>query len=147
MKTASYFTYTGPGRVGISRFAPHRCPAGYRIHKALAPYPEMLKMGYRDYCQIFNHEILANLNPQEQWDLVHEKANGAEPVMLCFERPPFQLGNWCHRRLVAEWFEANLGHVVEEIGHGNVHHLGMCAPDNPRADLPHRICFRRDVER
>ena len=27
-----------------------------------------------------------------------------EPVMLCFEQLPFNDDNWCHRRMVAEWF-------------------------------------------
>ena len=111
MKTASYFTYTGPGRVGISRFAPRRCPAGYRMNKALAPHSDMLKMGYRDYCEIYLNQILAKLDSQEQWDKVHELAKGHEPVMLCFERPPFRHGNWCHRRLVAEYLKREWGDV------------------------------------
>jgi hypothetical protein len=34
---ASFFTYTGPGRVSIARWAPRDTPAGFRIFKPLAP--------------------------------------------------------------------------------------------------------------
>jgi len=37
-------------------------------------------------------------------------------VLLCWERPLFRMpGNWCHRRLVADWFAATLGHQVYEL--------------------------------
>jgi hypothetical protein len=53
----------------------------------------------------------------------------AEPVLLCYEVPPFtapqpiaQAGlttigrqNWCHRRLVAVWFQETLGIEVAEL--------------------------------
>jgi len=120
MKTSSYFTFDGPGRVGISVYAPRGLKKGYRIHKILGPSADMLKMDYPEYREIFMRDRLGVLDPQEQWDKVHELAAGAEPVMLCYESGPLTKANWCHRRLVAEWFETKLGHVVEEIGYGNV---------------------------
>jgi hypothetical protein len=33
---------------------------------------------------------------------------------FCWERPPFTEKNWCHRRLVAGWFETELGVAVPE---------------------------------
>jgi hypothetical protein len=40
----------------------------------------------------------------------------AEPVLLGCERPPFSMTNFCHRRLVAEWFEREVGVEVPEVG-------------------------------
>ena len=37
MKTSSFFSYTGPGRISIARFAPRGTPAGVRVYKRLAP--------------------------------------------------------------------------------------------------------------
>lgn len=36
---------------------------------------------------------------------------GPDVVLLCYEKP----GQFCHRRLVAEWFEQELGLVVPEL--------------------------------
>jgi hypothetical protein len=47
------------------------------------------------------------LDPRELYE-----ALGEEAVLLCWEKP----GEGCHRRLVAEWFEASLGVVVPEWG-------------------------------
>ena len=59
--------------------------------------------------------ILDRLDPREQWELLHAKAGGAEPVLLCWERPPLDDRNFCHRRLVAAWFEQHLGVEVPEL--------------------------------
>lgn len=93
--------------------APRNTPAGFRIHGALAPTKDMLKMAREVYEPLYQ-DILAALDPQEQWDILHEKAGGAEPILLCWERPPFTATNWCHRRMAADWFERELGVTVEE---------------------------------
>jgi hypothetical protein len=36
MKTASFFSYTDPGRVSIALYAPRNTPTGYQIYKPLA---------------------------------------------------------------------------------------------------------------
>lgn len=115
MKTASHYTWTGPGRICISRGAPRGAPAGYKIFRSLAPTGDMMHMPYEQYRRKFFDEILGKLDPQQTWDALHELAGGAEPVIQCFERPPFSASNWCHRRMVAEWFEDKLGHKVDEI--------------------------------
>jgi hypothetical protein len=58
---------------------------------------------------------LGELSPRRVWDDLVRLAGGAEPVILCFEKPPFNEGNWCHRRMVAQWFEATLGEKVPEL--------------------------------
>ncbi len=42
-------------------------------------------------------------------------ADPHEPVLLCWERPPFSETTWCHRRLVAAWLERELGLIVPEV--------------------------------
>ena len=117
MKTASYFTYRGPGRVGISIGRP-RGIAGYRIYRPLAPRGDMLKMGIEQYREIYIGEILASQDPEKVAADLQRLAGDHEPVLLCFEKPPFHADNWCHRRMVAEWLESRLGLDIPEINPG-----------------------------
>lgn len=113
MKTSCFKVYTGPGRISIARYAPRGTPAGFRMFKQLAPTAVMLKQGYdRD---AYFRDILGPLDPQQTFDTLTGLAAGAEPVLLCWEVPPFTAKNWCHRRLVAEWFGDKLGISVPEL--------------------------------
>lgn len=120
MKTGSWRTYMGPGRIGIALGSPRGAPAGYRFYRALAPTRDMLAMDHEAYLPRYE-AILARLDPQRVWDEIHalagtgEAALQIEPVLMCFEKPPFGPANWCHRRLAAAWFEQALGVVVEEV--------------------------------
>lgn len=77
-------------------------------------------MSVEEYLQRFDAEILAPLDPADTWNELHRLTAPYEPVLLCWERPPVAasevLGHdFCHRRIVAEWFERELGMVVDEI--------------------------------
>ncbi len=114
MKTASFFTYFGPGRIAIVRGrVPVRTPGGYRIYRDLAPRWDMLTMPYDQYRTIYA-EILGPLDPVNVLEDLERLADGHEPVLLCFERPPFSASNWCHRRMVADWFSQTLQLEVPE---------------------------------
>lgn len=115
MKTASHFTYFGPGRIVISLGAPRRVPGGYRIYRKLAPTREILHLSFAEYRPRFLAEVLGSLDPAREWEHLHVLAAGAEPVLQCFERPPFTERNFCHRRMVAQWFEQSLGVEVPEL--------------------------------
>jgi uncharacterized protein (DUF488 family) len=116
MKTASFFTYFGPGRIAIVRGrVPVRTPKGYRIYRDLAPRWDMLTMPYDQYRTIYFSEILGLLDPAKVLEALERLADGHEPVLLCFERPPFSASNWCHRRMVADWFAESLQLEVPEI--------------------------------
>ena len=120
MKTASFFTYTGPGRISIARFAPRRTPAGFRMFKSLAPGSWFNSVTPARYVELFDKEILGVLDPRETWKQVHDLAGGAEPVLLCWEKPTDQESDpnaYCHRALVARFFEKALGEKVPEIGY------------------------------
>ena len=120
MQTSSFFLYAGPGRVSIARFAPRNTPAGFRIYKPLAPGPWFNTASYADYLNLYTAQ-LDLLDPQSVWDQLHVLAGGADPVLLCYEKPPFTSHNFCHRRMVADWFQLTLGKSVTELGH---HHHG-----------------------
>ena len=119
MKTASFFTYTGPGRISIARYAPRGTPAGFRQYRALAPDADMLKMSQALYLPRYA-AILNALDPLQVWDDLHRLAGDQEPVLLCWERPPFTASNWCHRRLAADWFQDRLGVEVPEWSVGPI---------------------------
>lgn len=116
MKTGSYQTIgAAPGRIGISVGSPRGQPAGYRMYRALAPTRDMLDLAKPEYERRFA-QILAKLDPKKVAAELQVLAGGAEPILLCFEKPPFNERNWCHRRLVADWLERELGIVVPEVG-------------------------------
>lgn len=120
MKTASFFTYTGPGRISIARFPPRNTPAGFKVYRALAPGPWFNSVDIKEYLERFHAEILAPLDPQAVWDELHRLAAPHEPVLLCWEKPPVAASevaghDFCHRRIVAEWLEVKLGRIVDEF--------------------------------
>mgnify|MGYP003858050031 CR=1 FL=1 len=116
MKTSSFYLYSGPGRISIARSSPRRVAAGFRIFKPLAPGSWLFDPAYREYTTYrarYFSEILGPLDPQDTWERLHALAGGEEPVLLCHEHLQ-KPGEWCHRRLVAEWFADTLGHEVAE---------------------------------
>lgn len=120
MKTASFFSYQGPGRISIARFPPRNIPAGFKVYRKLAPGTWFNSVSVEEYLQRFDAEILAPLDPADTWNELYRLTAPYEPVLLCWERPPVAasevLGHdFCHRRIVAEWFERELGMVVDEI--------------------------------
>lgn len=118
MKTGSWFTWRGEGRIGISLGTPRGQPAGFRLYRPLNPTRPMLSMGRAEY-EVRYFEMLAEFDPQKVWDDLHRMAGGAEPVILCYENPNkggFNEGNWCHRRLAAKWLGARLDQEIPEIG-------------------------------
>lgn len=115
MKTACFFTYSGPGRISIARIAPSGM-RGFRVYRALAPTGPMLKMEYERYRELYFEYILGRfLDPKAVWDELHRLAHPHEPVLLCWERPPLTASNWCHRSMVAEWLEEALGVSIPEL--------------------------------
>lgn len=117
MKTSSFYLYSGDGRVSIARTAPRRVAARFRVYKALAPGKWLFDPAYKDYAayrERYFREILGPLDAQKVWDELYALADGHEPVLLCHEHL-LKLGDWCHRRMVAEWFEEKLGVEVPEM--------------------------------
>lgn len=61
------------------------------------------------YIKEFYHEILENLNPEE----VYNELDGS--ILLCYE----DSGEFCHRHIVAAWFEIFLGVTIYEVKNDN----------------------------
>ena len=85
------------------------------VYRPLNPEADMLRLKREDLYRYRYAAILARLDPAETWKRLHELANGAEPVLLCWERPLFSARHFCHRRLVAAWLEERLQVTVPEI--------------------------------
>jgi len=112
----SNFSRSGsdPRAVAISRSQPRGWTG--RIFEPLAPSWRLVqeaKSGAIDddeYVRRYREEVLSKLDPGRVYaDL------GDDAILLCWERP----GTFCHRRLVAEWFEEKLGVSVLEVGEGD----------------------------
>jgi hypothetical protein len=127
MKTSSFYLYQGLGRISIARYPARGTPAGFRVYSKLAPGSWFRSVSSAEYIERYDAEILAKLDPQKVWDDLIAMAAPHEPVLLCYERPPFSdvepiiradavagPSNWCHRRLVANWFRDTLGMEVRE---------------------------------
>ena len=91
-----------PKAVSISLYPPRGWSG--RRYKALAPTKQMLKMGEAEYRAAYQ-TILDRLDPRKVYQELGEDA-----ILLCFEKP----GEFCHRRLVAEWLEKALGVEIPE---------------------------------
>ena len=116
MKTSSFFLYDGAGRISIARYAPKHV-SGHVQYSALAPgkwFKNAENKTYERYRDLYYQEILAPLNAYVVWDELHRLAGDAEPVLLCWEHLRKE-GDWCHRRIVAEWFEDRVGAIVAEM--------------------------------
>ena len=116
MKTASFFVYTGPGRVSIARRAPRNTPAGFRIYKPLAPGPWFNSVTQDVYRERYFAQ-LADLDATHVCDTIITMAHPHEPVLLCYEnKHDCAAGKtFCHRHMVAEWFKATIGLDVIEL--------------------------------
>lgn len=118
MKTSNFWHYpTGSNRIVIARAVPRSIEAGYRRYPKLAPGSWFKNPEYKNnqeaYRERYVAEILSPLNPVEVWEQLHHLAGDEEPILLCWE-PLKKPGEWCHRRMVAEWFEEKLGTTVPE---------------------------------
>lgn len=90
--------YTGPCEL---RLAPST--------QLLADYKRGL-IGRPEYVTRFTDETLAPLDPAQLYAELVERY-GRSVTLLCYE-PPM---SFCHRRLVAKWFEDNVGVDVWEV--------------------------------
>lgn len=85
--------------------------------KVLAPPWSLVEMAHKGlskelYTQEFHRVVLADLDPREVYDaLVDEYTD--DVTLLCFEKIE-NPGDYCHRRIVAEWFQDNLKVLVPE---------------------------------
>lgn len=106
IKTSCFSIYKNkPEGVAISRGVPkwfkgdklmELCPSWALIKNT--------KLSEQEWVEEYHKEVLCNLDPHG----IAEKVEGK--VLLCWEKP----GEFCHRRVVAEWIEKETGIVVPE---------------------------------
>ena len=112
----SYFarekTLTDAGLVtiGISIWPP-KFYRGMHYPK-LAPKAYMMKREITDeeYTVMYRRDVLGRLRPEVVVREIEELTRGRDAALLCFEKP----GDFCHRRLVAQWLTEETGLVVDE---------------------------------
>lgn len=96
--------------VAISVFT----PSWYKGRKfeRLAPPWELVnkyknnKISSKKYKEMYYSAVLNKLNPSDVYDELGEDA-----ILICYEAPDA----FCHRHIVAEWLEENLGVKIEEL--------------------------------
>jgi hypothetical protein len=115
MKTSSFASYVGPGRVSIARFAPRSAPGGYRVYKPLAPGSWFNSVSEQEYRVRYFAQLASLDAAQVVADLV-ALAGGHEAILLCYESAAeiARGSTFCHRHMAAQWFKTELGMVVSE---------------------------------
>lgn len=85
-------------------------------YKILAPKKSFFyqyKSGIIDdvgYIEEYYRLVLNSLDPNIVYNYLINKY-GEDVTLICYEKP----GDFCHRRVVADWFETNLGIKVNEL--------------------------------
>ena len=114
-----------PGGISISRSQKNH---SYPLYAPLVPGDWCFDIKTIDYIQRYEAQ-LAKLDARTVWGELKETAIGdafyrfgldeeraarVEPVLLCWEKPGGTSAAFCHRRLVAQWFQSELGQIVPE---------------------------------
>lgn len=123
MKTGYFYNLTKneiKGAVSIAVGNPRYVKIELKM-KELAPTWDLLqdfrneRIDEKEYIRRFD-EQLSKLNPLHIMERLEAMANGAEPVIMCHCNKE----SFCHRHLVAQWLERELGVKIEEFGVGEI---------------------------
>lgn len=111
MNTSYFAKYKGENAVSIAG----KCPDWFkgRQYKKLAPKYNFFQKYKLDgdekyYTEQFQIQVLNKLDAKKVYEELGENA-----VLLCWEKS----GKFCHRHLVAEWFQKELGIEVNEVNY------------------------------
>lgn len=96
--------------IGIALYPP-RWFRGISL-KEVAPSYSIFKhtKSREEYISRYTSEILARTNVSEFIERIRQISNGRDVALLCFEKP----GDFCHRRLLADYIKEQTGVDVEE---------------------------------
>ena len=115
MKTSNFSTLRKiEYPLSISQYAPFWY-SGPQFRQ-LAPKPDLLeaykagKVTPEEYTLDYQKRVLNRFDPVEVYERLTRYYTG-EVVLLCYEKA----GEFCHRRLVAEWLETANGVVIPEL--------------------------------
>lgn len=99
--------------VGITLYPP-KWFYGYNLRE-VAPTPQIFAISNQPdevYNPRFRREVLAKVDPKAFYEKLKQIGGGRDVALCCYEKPDDK----CHRFLVAEWLEQNLGIEVPEFG-------------------------------
>jgi hypothetical protein len=119
MQTSYFAKYRGSNAVSIAAVT----PVGFtgRIYDRLAP-PKQLLFEYKRtgdriaYENIYRNIVLSKLEAKTIY-----KQLGIDSVLLCYEAPEC----FCHRHIVAKWFNEQLGITVNEVAFSDYSQLSF----------------------
>lgn len=101
--------YIGAGYLPVSIARFNRYFSGVTM-KELAPHVDFMKSPESEYIPLYEKRVLAQ---QDARQVVNRLAKlGEKVVLLCYESE----GEFCHRRLVADWIKRETGISVPELG-------------------------------
>lgn len=113
MKTSYFAKFkNAAGAISVATYPPRYLRGKIASYPPLSPQFNF-RIPYDEYVTKYE-EQLSKLDPQKVWDDLHAIAQGAEPVLLCYESPPYDNINFCHRFMAAKWLEEKLGVKIEE---------------------------------
>lgn len=98
----------------IPNFYKEQMKNDIRLHRCLELSPKKewffdWKQGKFDnnkYIELYYETVLNKLNVEEMYEKL-----GSDAILLCYEKP----GEFCHRHLIAQWFNENLKLNINEI--------------------------------
>ncbi|MEI6752375.1 MAG: hypothetical protein WCK78_04335 [Paludibacter sp.] len=78
----------------------------------LAPKRYMLsdKLSSEQYTELYKKDILGSFDIKLFRSVIKNFSNGKDVALLCYEKP----GDFCHRRLFAEFVKAKFNYDIEE---------------------------------
>jgi hypothetical protein len=131
--TASWWTQLPPdhAKIGVCRTVP-RAFAGNVNYRELAPPRALKGLEPRAFQAAYDAQ-LNKLDAQFVMARIEQLAKGNTPVLVCWENArDINAGRcWCHRHLVARWFEREVGIAVDEIGWPNLDRFRFLADPQP----------------
>lgn len=98
--------------VSIARWNPKWF--GGTSYKVVAPLPDMLRdnITREQYIRQYRNRVLWNLRPERILQDLQMMTGGRDCALLCYEKP----GDFCHRRLLADWMLEQTGLEIPEFG-------------------------------
>jgi uncharacterized protein (DUF488 family) len=105
---AKKYREAGLETISIARF--NRYYTGRKYEK-LAPPAEIIHIPEKEYVPLYKDMVLSRLKATEAIKDLRVLAEGRDVILLCYEKA----GDFCHRRLVADWIEKETGQEVVEF--------------------------------
>lgn len=94
--------------ISIARF--NRYYSGKK-YEFLAPPAEIIHIEESEYIPLYNSRVLIHLDQKQVINDLSKLSEGKDVILLCYEKA----GDFCHRRLVAEWLKSSTGEEVLEF--------------------------------